>query len=341
MFQRQSSMGTNGGGEVSLDRGREHPVGRDTGGGRGGRSPQRCLVATSRLLRFILVVAALLQATASAGCKNVGGDVLHRTLTSLGVEDAPALAPRVFRILCDRSETAPCEHGVATQLISGVLHEAYLRPGSRIEVHLMGESVAETRLVGSATVPPREGRGERADRATEERFMRGVRPLLCAPLGTAFIAPRPRRSPLAESLDKVSLEPTRGMLVEVIGVTDGRQASDLADMECGRLPTPPEFLARLRRRGLLGPGTYANTRVHFVVGERGRVPRRDCPVTMGRERALMRLWSQALQAAGAREVTFHSEIPDLSALFSDHPDAGASTTAPAAPSATPSSRRSR
>ncbi|MBI5515260.1 MAG: hypothetical protein HY909_15895 [Deltaproteobacteria bacterium] len=309
-------------------------VGRlgDSGGGRGG-GRVRSLTAVSRALRLALAVGAIAEATGSAGCKDTDATALHRTLTNLGVEDVPARPPRVFRIVCDRSETAPCEHGLVMQLISEVAHEAYQRPGSRIEVHLMGEVVAETRLVGSATIPPREDRGERAARAAEERFVQSIRPVLCTPLGAALASPRPRRSPIAESLDKVALGPTQGLPVEVIAVTDLRDTS-LGDMECGRLPSAVEFQARLRRRGLLELGTYANTRVHFVVGDRGPIPRRDCPVTMGRERALMQLWTTALRTAGAREITFHTELPDLTPLLSETPDAGA-------PSATTTSNRSR
>ncbi len=300
-----------------------------TGGGRP-RSlcPHRRVTLASRALRFALVVGAIAQAFGNAGCKDTNANALHHTLTSLGVEDAPVLPPRMFRIFCDRSETAPCDHGVMMMAIEGVAHEAYRRPGSHIEVHLMGDTVAETRLIGSVTVPRQEDRGERAARAAEERFLRGIRPVLCLPLGAAFTSPRPRQSPIAESLDKIALGPTHGMPVEDIVFSDQHQVSDLGDFECRRLPSAQDFAARLRRHGLLGPGTYANTRVHFVVGDRGPIPRRDCPVTMGRERAVMQLWATALRAAGAREVTFHTELPDLSTLFAEVPDAGTASPTP-------------
>lgn len=282
--------------------------------------------------------AALL--VALAGCDGDQARSFHHTLTSLGVEDAPVLPPRVIRVVCDWSETSPCEHGVVMQLVSSAIHEAYKRPGSHAEVYLLENTVAETRRIGSVTIPPRGDRGERAARAAEEHFIESVRPMLCAPLGAALASARPRQSPIAESLDKVSLGPTRGMPVEVIVVSDGRQySSDLGDFECRRLPTPEDFLARLRRRGLLAPGTYANTRVHFLMGDHGRIPRRDCPVTMSRERAIMQLWTTALRAAGAREITFHTELPDLSTLFADTPDAGVSAQATA--THTPNPTRTR
>ncbi len=292
-------------------------------------NPSR-LTLVSRALRFVLAAGAVAGAAGSAGCKNTDASALHRTLTSLGVEDAPVRPPRLFRLVCDRSETAPCEHGLMMQMISGAVHEAYQRPGSRVEVHLVGDVVAETRLVGSVTIPSREDRGERAARAAEDRFVQSVRPILCGPLGAALASPRPRRSPIAESLDKVALGPTHGMPVEVIAVTDLHEVSDLGDFECGRLPSAQDFAARLRRRGVLAPGTYTNTRVHLVVGDRGPIPRRDCPVTMGRERAVMQLFSSALRAAGARDVTFHTELPDLSTLLAEAPDAGAASAPPTA-----------
>lgn len=308
--------------------------------GEGGRRcGARPLTIASRVLRLALAVGAVAEAGGSAGCKNTDASALHHTLTSLGVEDAPVRSPRLFRLVCDRSETAPCEHGLMMQMISEAVHEAYQRPGSRIEVHLVGDVVAETRLVGSVTIPAREDRGERAARAAEERFVQSIRPVLCAPLGAALASPRPRRSPIAESLDKVALGPTQGMPVEVIAVTDLHEVSDLGDFECGRLPSAQDFAARLRRRGVLGPGTYANTRVHLVVGDRGPIPRRDCPVTMGRERTVMQLWQDALRAAGAREITFHTELPDLTALLAEAPDAGAANTPATTTTATHSRTR--
>lgn len=304
-----------------------------TGGGRPRcGSLGRRLQFLSRTFRVALMTGTLIEVCGTAACKDTDASALRRTLTSLGIEDAPVRSPRVIRVLCDWSETSSCEHGVVTQLLSSVTHEAYRRPGSRVEVHLMGATVATTRLVGSVTIPSREERGERAARAAEARFLATVRPELCAPLSAALASPRPRQSPIAESFDKISLGPTQGMPVEVIALTDGRQSSsEVGDFECSRrLPTPSEFLARLRRRGLLAPGTYANTRVHVVAGDRGPVPRRTCPVTMGRERAVMQLWHAALGAAGAREVTFHTELPDLSTLFADTPDAGVAPPSTAA-----------
>jgi hypothetical protein len=296
------------------------------------------MTLASRALRFALVVGAIAQTFGSAGCKDTDANALHHTLTRLGVEDAPVLPPRMFRIFCDRSETAPCDHGVMMLAIEGVAHEAYQRPGSHIEVHLMGDTVAETRLVGSVTVPRQEDRGERAARAAEEHFLRSIRPTLCLPLGAAFASPRPRQSPIAESLDKIALGPTLGMPVEDVVLSDQHQVSDLGDFECRRLPSAQEFAARLRLRGLLGQGTYSNTSVHFVVGDRGPIPRRDCPVTMGRERAVMQLWTTALHAAGAREVTFHTELPDLHELFAGTPDASTSRPTPTTANATTRTR---
>lgn len=296
------------------------------------------LRSISRLLRVTLAVGALADALLSTGCSDSDTSALHRTLMGLGVEDAPAAPPRTFRLVCDRSETAPCEHGVMMQMISAAIHEAYQRPGSHVEVHLVGRVVAETRRVASVSIPARAVQEERVARAAEERFVQSIRPMLCAPLGAALASARPRRSPLAESLDKIALESSQGMPVEVIAVTDLREVSDLGDFECGRLPSEQDFLARLQRHGILGPRTFTNARVHFVVGDHGPVPRRNCPVTMGRERTVMQLWTTALRNAGASEVTFHTEVPDLATLFADAPDAGVArlTTTP-----TTTARRTR
>lgn len=285
-----------------------------------------------RLVRFGGTACALALGATLAGCDAAKARTLHTTLASLGVEDPPAKPPINFQVLCDRSIGSPCEHGLAMQTVERVLREATARPLSRVEVFTQGDEVAETRLIASVTIPTRTDRGERAARTAEERFLQNVRPVLCLPLGAELTRPRTRRSPILESLDKLALTRAATLPVEVFAISDLREVSSIADMECDALPSSEQLQARLRRRNVLAPGTYApHTRVHFIVGDGGPVPRRDCPITMGRVRAIQSLFRGALTAAGALGVTFHTEAPDvaeiLAAPFAPLPVTDAGTTA--------------
>lgn len=281
---------------------------------------------------------------ALGGCDARNAHALHGALTTLGMEDPPALPPVAFQILCDRSIGSPCDHGIAMQTIERVVHEAYERPLSRVEVFVMGDEVATTRMVASVTVPTRADRGDRAARVAEERFLQSVRPVLCLPLEAELNRPRTRTSPIFESLDKLSLTRATTLPVELFAISDLRDVSSVADLECGALPSTEQLATRLRRRGLLAPGTYqGGTRVHFIVGDGGPVPRRDCPISMGRVRTIQSLFHAALTSAGAEEITFATEVPDIGALLAPRhvsaSDAGApATTTVTAPNPT---RRTR
>lgn len=264
----------------------------------------------ARVLAPMSWCAALLL-VALTGCDGVQADSLHAGLQSLGAEDPPVPSAQTYKVLCDPSEESPCEHGAATLLVERVTRAAFARPGSRIEVWVQGPTVAETRLVGSILVPTREERGARTERAAEERFLASVRTTLCRPLGAALTRPRPRRSPLAASLDKLALAGGHGLPVRMYVLSDLREVAGL-DFECRRLPSDPAFAAYLSESGLLQPGTFNESEVHFIVGDRGPVRRRGCPVTMWRERRLQTLWATALRHAGA-QVDFATEVPELNA----------------------------
>lgn len=295
-----------------------------------------------RLVRRVRAVPLLVLGAVFGGCDADSAHSIHGALTTLGMEDPPALPPVAFQIVCDRSVGSPCDHGIAMQTIERIVHVAYERPLSRVEVFVMGEEVATTRLVASVTVPSRTERGERAARVAEERFLSSVRPVLCLPLDAELNRPRTRTSPIFESLDKVSLTRATTLPVELFAISDLREVSGVADFECGALPTTEQLAIRLRRRGLLALGTYQGTRLHFIVGDGGPVPRRGCPISMGRVRAIQSLFHAALTNAGAEEITFATEVPEVAAVLAARrasaPDAGLTTTSTTTTTTNPTGR---
>ncbi len=67
----------------------------------------------------------------------------------------------------------------------------------------------------------------------------------------------------------------------------------------------PDPVARLHRRAILSPGTLAHTNVYWTHLNSGGVSPR-CPSSMQQEQLVRAAWSDALSAAGAQSVSFHS-----------------------------------
>lgn len=286
-----------------------------------GRRPRR---HRSLLLASLSVVAL-------AHCDQVDGTPLHAVLEGVGVADAPQGEPLDVHVLCDPSEGSPCGSGTAALLVERVARAAFHHPGTDLSVHLQGERPADTRRLATITVPPAVDRGERAAKVAEDRFVASVRAAVCPPLDATVTIERPRQSPIVEAIDEIALSRHAERPVVIFALTDLREVSSLGDLECDRtLPSIAAFQARLRRRGLLQRGALARVELHVVTGDHGAVPRRHCPVSMGRERELQTLWSTVLLAAGATRVTFRPDVPAPDAIASllpttNHPAVDAGT----------------
>lgn len=278
------------------------------------RAPRSRPVPNGRPGRTLLLLRAFVAVGVLTHC-DADSTSLHSVLREVGVEDAPVLEALDIHVLCDASEDGVCSSSTASPLLERVAHVAFLHPGSDLSVFALGDRPADTLRLASITVPPATDRGERAARAAEERFVASVRAAVCPALDAVLAQRHPRHSPIVEALDEIALAKHPSRRVEIFPLSDNREVSDLGDFECDRsLPTPAAFEARLRRRGLLRPGSFARTRVHFVTGDHGPVARRGCAVSMGRERDLQVLWRSALVAAGAAEVTFHVSVPSVDAI---------------------------
>ena len=245
------------------------------------------------------------------GC---GGDhhtATNEILTALGIVDPPRPAPEWITFICDGSDQSTCDAGAADEQIQLIARYTIARPGTHFEVQLLGPSASESIVLGRIDAPESSVRGRSALRAQEERFLAAVRTQVCRPVERELRRTRPRRSEIAEAITRATLVPTNGRLRRIVVMSDLREYSDLLDAECRPLPTRAEWLAKLRRRHLLPAGSLAGARVHFARAFGGPATGRGCSWSVARDLALRELWGTAVQAAGAAEVTFSSEVIDL------------------------------
>lgn len=262
----------------------------------------------ARWVRVGLMIAGLV------GCSGDRAPNSDQVLSALGMVDAPRPEPEALYVLCDGSLDSTCERGEINEQIRLAATYLFARPGSRLEVHVLAARAAETVVVGRIEVPTRTERGTRAARSQQERFLATVQAQVCRPVEAELRQGHPRRSELAEALTRLGLSPTDGMRRRVIVMSDLREYSDVLDAECRPLPSRAEWLAKLRRRHLLPPGSFAGSAVHFARSVGGPVTGRGCSWTVARDLALRDLWRAAFEAAGATEITFSTDVVDPARL---------------------------
>ena len=219
----------------------------------------------------------------------------------IGLKDPPAPPPVTVDILCDTSPGAPCTEATLLATIEVVLPQIAQRPGSTLRLWSMGETVADTSVIGSVTSTPPAKTTVQARKAHAERFLTTARSYLQKAAEPLF-ATHPRRSPIAETMSKVLLSTSSGTRHLVV-ITDAREVSDLSNFECGQLPKTEQWLKRLHDVRVLSPGSLRDTHVAFIHVEYARIDRERCPVTMQRIAQTNELWRAAFQSAGANSST--------------------------------------
>jgi hypothetical protein len=204
--------------------------------------------------KTILLVTALLAAVLLA----MSCDGADQTCRSFGICDEPA-KPAVFvDIICDRSLGSTCSRESLGRELDRVLAYVVARPGSRVRIWMMGATVEKTVALAEQAIPAIKRGSERSRRSQVARILGSVRDVLLSSVATAFEPPSIRRSPLVESITKVAMADASGLTRQIIAITDAREVSALADLECGRVPTDAQFATLLRRLNLLMPEGCVN-----------------------------------------------------------------------------------
>lgn len=215
---------------------------------------------------------------------------------------------RRYALLCDTSLLAPCDASTLAASLDVVLPAASRDGGCPVEVWMLGgTSIGDLRSLGekiSPTLPEardkvREGTRERWRGETRAFYLRAAEP---------FFKVHPRRSVLAEGITKIMMAhpPDPQLPMDLIIVSDAREVSIVGgDLECDTPPAPSIWTAKLQRRGILAPGTLANTRVYWTYVQLGSAAPR-CRASVQQEQLVRGVWSHVLSAAGAERVAFLS-----------------------------------
>lgn len=269
------------------------------------------LLPAFRRLRLAAVAFLHLAAVFLAlSCTNVSADTQQPACQVLGLcDEAPKPAEHVD-VLCDPSVGSSCTRDRLGEVLDTVLAHVADKPGSAVRLWILGKDVGGTASVAEQVVPPAVRARGRAKEASAKRFEESARAFLLSAASASFQGPPVRRSPIAEALSKIALAEAAGVQRTSVAITDAREVG-VSDFECGILPSEERFLARLKERGLLEPGSLSGVRVLFAFVRSEAIPSRGCPVEVQREARIRALWTAALEGAGAVEVRFGTGAPRL------------------------------
>jgi len=261
-------------------------------------------------------VAFLLSACGGADTPQQHG-LLGIVTSAIGLNEAARKPAEVLDVVVDASEGSPGSIATVETTVDRALAYAAERPGSEVRVWALGLELSDTRLLASVRSAAPKRRGERARKAEAQRFMDASKPLLLQAVRPIFDHPAKKQSPIAEGISRVVYSRT-AMHRLIIVITDGREVSGgplRVDFECDKkLPDAKTFVATLQKNALLVAHTLDNTDVYFAFVALEAVPKRGCPVTLARARQIELIWRAACGAAGATNVFFTTDGPQLDAM---------------------------
>jgi hypothetical protein len=240
--------------------------------------PPRNQVITTLVILSLLLVA----------CSKVDS-----TLTYLGVKNAPAPSAVEIDVLCDYG-SAPCTPERLRVVADAAFSQVALRPGSVVRLWWLGNSVGETTLIASMTIPPSRGTSLRAREAHRDHLIAEGRALFekaSAPLFADFIR---RKSPLLESIGKIAL--AGGNSTRQLWLVSDLLEESLYRFECGALPDEDAF--RQTVGPILPQDSLRNVTVFAVYASPDTIDRDRCPVSVERFRAIATLYESAITTAG-------------------------------------------
>jgi len=253
-------------------------------------------------------VAALMVCALSIGS---ACDRATRTCEQVGVCDEPAKPAELVDLVCDASQWSSCNATTLPKTLDIALQRLADRPGSRIRLWFLGETAANTSIVGEQTIAPIPRGNERARKAKLAAILSTAKEMLLAGARERLEAPPVRRSPLAEAIAKIALAESGGLPRRLILVTDAREVTSDNDFECRLLPSDAQFLAALRRRSIFLPGQLAGIDVSLTYVVTSPAAGRGCPITLERDMRVRALWKSALTAANASHVRITSGPVDF------------------------------
>lgn len=232
------------------------------------------------------------------GCDSTTIERLEGTARSLGLADEPPPPAEAIDIICSVG-AGVCTRDRATTTIDAAATFIAERPGSQLRVSVLRGAGAGVRILGTITSPAAPSGSDRVVRARRTQFVATTRAYFGLLLDPVFSEPRSPYGALAEGLSQVGLATTGNNFPRrIVVLADPREEGWVADIEC-RPPPPATFLARLRRRRLLAPGSLAHVRIYFTFTGGSLREGYRCASSVSRSLGAQDLWRVALGTAGA------------------------------------------
>lgn len=264
---------------------------------------------------YLPAVAIMLFALLLTGCGDSTTGASRRAAVFLGVAEATPRPSRTTDIIIDPSLESPASVSSVTETIDAVLPDIATRPApSCVRLWTAGETENDARLVAEACVPE-PARGVKASRDASRRYIENARAHLLDGARAVFeVAKPPRRSPIAATISRIAHARPDTEERSIYEITDGREQSGIARMECGVLPTASQFLASLKDARALEPSSLAGVDVVFAYIGFTDSKRPNCATSLRRELEIQDLWRQAFERAGAKTIRFESSAPRMERL---------------------------
>lgn len=262
--------------------------------------PKKDATNGSQLKTVSLVCLAMLFPLLGA-CRRVDS-----ALTYLGLKNAPPPVAIELDVLCDYGGS-PCTPERLRAVADAAFGQMALRSGSTIRLWWLGNTVGETVLLTSTTIPPSHGESLRARETHRAQVIEAGRASFekaSAPLFASFAR---RRSPLLESVGKIALA-SSSRSREVWLVSDLLEEG-LYRFECGALPDEDSFRASLA--AILPEESLRGVTVYGIYATPSSIDRDRCAVSVERFRAITALYETGVGQAGGRFHLSATSIPTL------------------------------
>jgi hypothetical protein len=265
----------------------------------------------------LAVTLAIVPTLLVTGCgqSNASPILLSSVSRAVGLAEEPMPPAEMIDVVLDASEGSPASLITLESALHTTLPYAATRPGTAVRLWALGLELSDTRLLATVQSTAPKRRGERARKAEAQRFIDTATPLLLQAARPVFERAAKKQSPIAEGISRVAYSAAAaGMQRHLIVITDARQVGGVLkfDFECGTVPEPATFVERLQANAILAPKTLTNTTIHFAFVALEPVPkRRGCDVTLARAQKIESAWRAAFTAAGARSVSFTTDLPQF------------------------------
>lgn len=252
---------------------------------------------------------------ALGGCHGTALEGACRWLGACTQADPPA--ERIV-ILCDHSAGSSCSGSNLDSAITAALRHSVDRPGSRVELWVLGSDVASTHMIASFTITRPQRNGVRAMLAHHASQSNAARSLFRREIDPYLRSRPPSKSPLVSAFAKMSLPGPDSKPSHIIAVTDSLEFGSGWDFECSPPRDTALFRQEIQSRGILPPSSLNGATITFAFVTLARIDGDRCAVKIGRVRSIRELWASVLTAAGADSVDFQSGPPQLETLRGFH-----------------------